>query len=124
TFAPTQKRRRDAARKGDVLRSRELSTAAVMLFGAAWLTFAGPWMLEALGSLLRASLIFDRGAINEFDVVPAMSSMMFTVAAPLATLAVPMMLLAVASQLGFGDGRWVGSNLAFKGNRINPLNGL
>ena len=59
TFAPTQKRRTDAAKKGDVLRSRELSTAAVILFGAAWLSFAGPWMLGDLAGLLRASLTFD-----------------------------------------------------------------
>ncbi len=32
SFAPTDKRKRDAARKGDVLRSRELATAATILF--------------------------------------------------------------------------------------------
>ena len=35
TFAPTEKRLRDAANKGDVLRSKDLGTAAVMLVGAA-----------------------------------------------------------------------------------------
>ena len=51
TFAPTEKRKRDAARKGDVLRSREFATAAAILFGAAWLTFAGPWLLAELGAV-------------------------------------------------------------------------
>lgn len=124
SFAPTEKRRRDAARKGDVLRSRELSTAAVVLFGAAWLSFAGPWLLGDLVGLLRASLIFDRAAVMRFDIGPVLISILRTVMAPLATLAVPIMLLAVASQLGFGEGRWVGGNIAFKGSRINPLSGL
>jgi flagellar biosynthetic protein FlhB len=124
SFAPTEKRRRDAARKGDVLRSRELSTAAVMLFGATWLTFAGPWLLEALTGVLRSGLIFDRDAVMHFEVGALIGSMMFAVVAPLATLAVPIILLAVASQLAFGEGRWVGENLAFKGSRLNPLSGL
>lgn len=42
SFAPTDKRKRDAARKGDVLRSREITTAAAILFGGAWLMFGGP----------------------------------------------------------------------------------
>ena len=124
TFAPTQKRRTDAAKKGDVLRSRELSTAAVMLFGAAWLSFAGPWMLGDLVGLLRSSLIFDRAALTNFDVGPRLISILFMMLPPIASLALPIILLAVASQLGFSDGRWVGSNLAFKGSRINPLSGL
>lgn len=124
SFAPTQKRRRDAALKGDVLRSRELSTAAVMLFGAGWLTLAGPWLLESLIGLLRASLIFDREAVMRFEVGPLLGSMVLGVLAPLATLGVPIILLAVASQLGFGEGRWVIENLAFKGKRLNPLSGL
>jgi len=124
SFAPTEKRRRDAALKGDVLRSRELSTAVVMLFGAGWLALAGPWLLRDLIGLLRASLVFDRDAVMRFEVGPLFDSMLFAVAGPLATLAVPIMLLAVASQLGFGEGRWVGENLAFKGSRLNPLSGL
>ena len=39
TFAPTEKRLADAAKKGDVLRSKESGTAAVMLLGGAWLVF-------------------------------------------------------------------------------------
>lgn len=124
SFAPTEKRRRDAALKGDVLRSRELSTAAVMLFGAGWLTLAGPWLLERLIGVLRASLTFDREAILHFEVGQLLLTMLLAVLAPLATLAVPIMLLAVAAQLGFGEGRWVGGNIAFKGARLNPLAGL
>ncbi|MBT2133180.1 flagellar type III secretion system protein FlhB [Croceibacterium sp. LX-88] len=124
TFAPTEKRRRDAATKGDVLRSRELSTAAVMLFGAAWLAFAGPWLLGDMADALRGGLTFDRNAIDNFSVGSTLISLLLSVFPPLASLAVPIMLLTVVSQLGFSDGRWVGSNIAFKGSRINPLSGL
>ena len=95
SFAPTEKRRRDAALKGDVLRSRELSTAVVMLFGAGWLALAGPWLLRDLIGLLRASLVFDRDAVMRFEVGPLFDSMLFAVAGPLATLAVPALIAAM-----------------------------
>src|SRR5690606_38322372 len=90
TFAPTQNRRTDAAKKGDVLRSRELSTAAVILFGAAWLSFAGPWMLGDLAGLLRASLTFDRAALSNFDVGPTLISVLLLLLPPIASLALPL----------------------------------
>jgi len=124
TFAPSEKRLRDAALKGDVLRSRELSTAAVMLFGAAWLVFAGPWLIGDLSSLLREGFIFDRGEVANFNPSNLLLSGLMIALPPIATIAVPVLLLALVSQLGFGQGRWVGGNLAFKGSRINPLSGL
>lgn len=124
TFAPTDKRKRDAALKGDVLRSRELSTAAAILFGAAWLAFAGPWMLGEMGGVVREGLLFDRGDVVEFNPGRILLGSLLSALPPVLTIAVPMILLAMVSQLGFGSGRWVPENLAFKGSRINPVAGL
>ena len=63
TLAPTEKRKRDAALKGDVLRSRDLATAVAMLAGTMWLKFAGPWLLDTLVQSTRRGLTWDRGAI-------------------------------------------------------------
>ena len=60
TFAPSAKRKTDAAQKGDVLRSRDLSVAAVMVVGALWLKFAGPWLLG----------IFEDGAARRSGLGP------------------------------------------------------
>jgi flagellar biosynthetic protein FlhB len=60
TFAPTEKRKRDAARNGDVLRSRELGTAAGVFAGIAWLWLAGPWLLAQLGQVTRSGFAWDR----------------------------------------------------------------
>lgn len=124
SFAPTAKRKREAARKGDVLRSRELATAATILFGGAWLAFAGPWLLGDLGGVLRESLTFDRGDIADFHPGRLLVMGLLTTLPPALTLAAPILALALVSQLGFGQGRWVAENLAFKGSRINPLSGL
>jgi flagellar biosynthetic protein FlhB len=124
TFAPTEKRKRDAARKGDVLRSREFATAAAVLFGAAWLTFAGPWLLSEMGALMREGLTFGRSDLVDFRPGRMLLVGLTAALPPVVTVAVPIALLALLTQLGPGDGRWVGANLAFKGSRINPLSGL
>jgi flagellar biosynthesis protein FlhB len=124
TFAPSEKRKRDAALKGDVLRSRELSTAAIVLLGAAWLSFAGPWLMGQLSGLLRAGFTFDRAEVAQFDPGGMLIDSLLVALPPIATIAVPVMLLALVTQLGFGEGRWVGANVGFKASRINPLSGL
>lgn len=124
SFAPTQKRLQDAARKGDVLRSRELATAAVMAVGAAWLKFAGPWLLGDLSDALRAGFTWDRGAIDSFEPGRLMFYLLGLALPPVLVLGVVVMGSSLASQLGFGEGRWVGENLMPKASRINPMSGL
>jgi len=124
TLAPTEKRKRDAARQGDVLRSRELATAAAMLAGAAWLKFAGPWLLGALMGSLDAGLSFDRAAVTDFAPGRLGLAMALAVLPPILLLGLAVCAASLASQLGFGEGRWLGSNLAPKASRINPLSGL
>ena len=124
TFAPTEKRKRDAAKKGDVLRPRELSTAAAILFGAMWLMFAGPWLLGEMSAVLRDGLIFDRADMADFRPGAMLTRVLIAALPPILTIAIPMILLAFLTQLSLGEGRWVGANLAFKGSRINPLSGL
>ncbi|WP_338447374.1 EscU/YscU/HrcU family type III secretion system export apparatus switch protein [Pelagerythrobacter marensis] len=125
TFAPTDKRRRDAARKGDVLRSREITTAAAILFGGGWLMFGGPWLLEEMTGIVRDALVFDRGEMIDFQPGQMMLTGLLAALPPILTIAGPMILIALITQLGpSADGRWVNENLAFKGSRINPLSGL
>jgi flagellar biosynthetic protein FlhB len=124
TLAPTEKRKRDAARQGDVLRSRELATAAAMLAGAAWLKFAGPWLLENLMGVLGAGLTFDRAAITDFAPGRLGTGMAMAVLPPVLLLGLAVIAASLASQLGFSEGRWLAGNLAPKASRINPLSGL
>jgi flagellar biosynthesis protein FlhB len=124
TFAPTEKRRRDATEKGDVLRPRELGTAISVMGGAAWLQFAGPWLLETLARTARSGLTWDRASLDRFDPVPLLYSALITALPPVFALGGLLMLAALVSQLGLGEGRWVAGNLAPKPSRLNPLKGL
>ncbi|PEQ14294.1 flagellar biosynthesis protein [Novosphingobium sp. PC22D] len=124
THAPTPKRKQDAAKKGDVLRSRELATAGATLVGATWLLIAGPWLFTLLRESLRSAFSFDRGVVESFQPGDMLVAALLVVLPPVAVLGFAVIGVSLVSQLGFGDGRWVGGNLAFKGNRMNPASGL
>jgi len=124
SFAPTQKRRRDAARKGDVLRSRELGTAVAILVGAAWLKFQGPVLLAGMEDVARIGFSWDRAALEDFSAARIVLPILQAVLLPIVTLAGAVMVATVASQIAFSDGRFNGSNIMPKGSRMNPLSGL
>jgi len=124
TFAPTEKRLADAAKKGDVLRSKDTGTAAVMLLGGAWLALAGPWLLEGLAGLARDAFLFDARDIRDFTISGLLMKGLLLGVPAILTLAVPVILVTLLTQLAFGRGRWVLDNLKAKGQRINPLSGL
>ena len=125
TFAPTQKRREDAAKNGDVLRSRELATLAATGTGALALWAFGAWISEGLAAIARAGFVFDRRALDGFTPGMAMGDAMFAALPPVLALGAIVALLTTASQLLLGqDGRWIVGNAGFKTRRINPLSGF
>ena len=124
SFDPTEKRKRDATQKGDVLRSREVATAIAVLAGAVWLKLAGPWMLDAMADAARIGLTWDRAALEDFAPGRILFALAMGVLPPLLVLAVAVLLAVVGVQMASADGRWIGANLAPKGSRLNPLSGL
>jgi flagellar biosynthetic protein FlhB len=125
TFAPTQKRREDAAKNGDVLRSRELATLAATGAGALGLYALGSWLAEGMAGVARAGFRFDRAALDGFTPGAIMADAALAALPPVMALGAIVALVTTASQLLLGqDGRWIAGNAGFKGRRINPLSGL
>ncbi|KPF52308.1 flagellar biosynthesis protein [Novosphingobium sp. AAP1] len=124
TFAPTEKRKRDAAQNGDVLRSRELGTAAGIFAGIAWLWLAGPWLLGQLGQVTRSGFSWDRDSLDHFDPGQRLVRALIDVLPPVLVLGVGLIAVALVSQLAFSSGRWNAGNLAPKGSRLDPAKGL
>ncbi|WBO22106.1 EscU/YscU/HrcU family type III secretion system export apparatus switch protein [Sphingomonas abietis] len=122
--APSQKRLKESSDKGDVLQSKELGVALVMIVGAGWLALGGPLLVQALAELLRGSLSFGRSAIDDFEPGQAILARMGAIAVPVfllfgATIAAAVGTPALLGAFGF---RW--GAIAFKGDRINPLSGI
>ena len=123
-FAPSQKRLDDAAKNGNVLRSKEVATAVSVLAGAAWLKIWGPWLLTVVEDAGTRSFAFDRGAIEDFRPGLLMQDIVWSVLPPLLILGLVVTAVTMAAQLVLGDGRWVGGNALPKGSRLNPVAGL
>jgi flagellar biosynthetic protein FlhB len=125
TFDPTPKRRADAAKKGDVLRSKELATLAGTAAGALALWGMGAWLNESMAQIARAGFRFDRAALDGFAPGAAIGDAALAALPPVMALGLIAAGLTAASQLLLGqDGRWVPGNAGFKGSRINPLSGF
>jgi flagellar biosynthetic protein FlhB len=126
TFAPTPRRRQDAAKKGDVLRSKELGVAAATGAGALALWGLGAWLNDGMARIARAGFVFDRRALEGFTPGAAMGDAALAALPPVMALGLVVAAVTTASQvlLGGAEGRFVMGNTAFKPSRINPLSGL
>lgn len=124
TEAPTPKKRADAAKEGDVLMSRELATALMMLAAAGWLIAAGGWFVQSAGELVRRGLTLTAADVADFAPGEALLRNGVEILLPLASLFALALVAAIAGPALLGSFGWRGKALGFKGNRINPMNGL
>ncbi len=124
-LAPSEKRLKDAAKEGDVLRSRDLAVAAATLVGAAVLKMAGPWLFTQLSQAMRVGLSFDRAALDRFDPGQLLLTLGMLALPPVLAVGVGVMAATLVAQLGLsGQGRFVAGAAAPKPGRLNPMSGL
>ena len=124
TEAPTPKRKQKAAQEGQVLRSREFATAAVVLAGVLWVTLSGPALLDALKTVMRESLQFGRADVEDFQPLRPILSVGLTLAPSLLFLFAITIGVSIASQAGLGGASCLTKLMGFKASRINPGAGL
>jgi len=123
TEAPTPKRRRDAAQKGDVLQSRELGTALVVLVGAAWIAFMGPMVMGTMETMLSDALSFDAADLRNFDPATAALRLLGIVALPVIALFALTLVAAVGAPAMLGSLGFRPQAFGFKGSKIDPIAG-
>jgi flagellar biosynthetic protein FlhB len=124
TEQPTPKKLADSAREGDVLMSRELATALMMLAAAGWIVAAGGWFVQSAGDLVRRGLTLTASDVADFAPAEALMRNGTEILLPLASLFALALGAAVAGPALLGSFGWRGKALHFKGNRMNPLAGL
>ncbi|MCW2348656.1 flagellar biosynthesis protein FlhB [Sphingobium sp. B12D2B] len=124
TEKPTAKRLTDAASKGDILQSRELSTAMVVMAGVGWLAIAGPALIDAIRLMLAEALRFDQGDIAGFAPEQRAYHLLAIIALPLAGVLLATVVAAIAAPAVLGSLGFRTGALAPKPERMNPINGL
>lgn len=124
TEKPSAKRLRDAAKDGDILQSRELATAFVMLVGAAWLAMAGPMFMDAMRDLLIDGLRFSRDDVTGFAPAERVYALLSGLALPVGGVMVATMFAAIASPAVLGSLGFRANAFAPKPAKLNPMSGL
>ena len=122
TEEATPRRQQQAAEKGQVVRSRELTSLAMLLMAATGLLVLGPGLLAGLAAQMRAGLALDPKKIADTGQIPAVLGHAFSdlllLLAPFLGL---MLVIALAAPLALGG--WTFS-LAFKWEHLNLMAGI
>ena len=125
TEQPTPRRIQKAREDGQVPRSRELATAAVLTLAVASMLFVGPKMSRDLQDAAANTITISRSDIfdDRFAAEAFLSSLLDSLAA-LAPFLLIMLVVAIAAPLALGG--WVLSlkPLQLKLERLNPIEGL
>jgi flagellar biosynthetic protein FlhB len=125
TEQPTPKRLQDAREKGQIARSRELGTAAVMIAGSAVLLLGGGPFAAGIGQMLKAGLTLDRTvATNPAAMAPALGDAVLHSLLVAAPLLLAVTAASIVAPLALGGWIFSGQALAPKLDRLNPVSGL
>jgi flagellar biosynthetic protein FlhB len=124
TEQPTERRKQQAIEEGQILTSKDLIMAAVLLVAALQFAFVGRHLFFDLSAGFR----------NGFDItdplardVPLYMVVADRFSSPLVTIlifSVPLVIAAMVAQISLGGFHFVVKNLSFKASRLSPIAGL
>lgn len=125
TEAASAKRLEQAREEGDVPRSRELATFAVLMSAGAGLWLGGGSLVRSLNAVMVSGLALDRAQVFDADVlIRRVGVDIGHVLLTCLPLAVAVMVVALASPLLIGG--WLFSSKSFMPNfgKLNPIRGV
>lgn len=125
TELPTQKRRDEARRKGQIPRSQELSAACVVLIAGGALYYLGGSLGAGLHDLMRGGLALSREqAVDDTLAMGHFSAAMLTALTACAPVLGLTLVAALLAPLSIGGWNLSFSALAPDFSRLSPINGF
>ncbi|WP_019556703.1 flagellar biosynthesis protein FlhB [Thiomicrorhabdus arctica] len=122
---PTEKKIREAREKGQVPRSKELTTLLLTLIAALFFMFYGKVMIADFEVIITKGLSFERSlAFDElkmFDLIAAITLEAVYLVLPFLLL---MMLIALVAPLLLGGWSFSAKAMAPKFSKLNPVSGI
>jgi flagellar biosynthetic protein FlhB len=125
TEEPTSKRLEDAQKKGQIARSRELNTFAMLITSAALLLMLGGQMGNSLLAMMRSQFQLSRKII--FDPASQMiyfKQLMIDGAMLIAPFVAVLVIVAIVAPLALGGWVFSWEALAPKFEKLNPIKGI
>ncbi|RXR31065.1 flagellar type III secretion system protein FlhB [Sphingobium fluviale] len=124
TEKPTAKKLADAAKEGDLLQSRELATALVVMAGAGWFAMAGPMIMTAMEDMLTQALRFGPGDVMDFSPAERGASLLSGLALPVGGIMLATIIAAIAAPAMLGSLGFRTKAFMPKPSKLNPAAGL
>lgn len=122
---PTDKRQREAREKGQLARSRELSTLSVTLGGSIALLMVGDELGQALMAMMQACFELDRETLLvEGNMARLLLNNGMLVMGALLPLLISLSVAAILGSIALGGWMFSGDALLPKFERMDPLAGL
>lgn len=125
TEEATPKRLQEAREKGQIARSRELNTMAMLVVAAISLTMMGGRMVEKMGDLMRTGLSLERSKVFDtwamLEILGQTAYQGFLLMLPFFLI---MLVTAIAAPLALGGWSFSPQAMAFKTEKLNPISGL
>ena len=125
TEQPTPKRLNDARKKGQIARSRELNTTAILLAGGGGMIFMGDTIMSGLRDIMVNGLSLERDVLFNPDSLLALFS--GSVADALLILLPLFALLVVVAMLvpmALGGFSFSLEAISFKAEKLDPIKGI
>ncbi|TFH81389.1 flagellar biosynthesis protein FlhB [Pseudomonas kribbensis] len=125
TEDPTEKRKKDSREKGEIARSKELNTLAIMLAGSGALLVFGGMLAQDLMELMRMNftlsreVIMDQGAMGKFLMNSGLTALV-----AIQPIMITLLLAAFLGPIALGGWLFAAGSLAPKFSRMNPASGL
>jgi flagellar biosynthetic protein FlhB len=125
TEQPTGKRLEKARQEGQVPRSKELSTFAVLMGGALALLIFGPIIGEGIGAIFKYSFSLSRSEVFDTNQpLIHLGNVVFTAMWALAPFMGVMVLVSVLGPIGLGGWNFATKALQPKFSKLNPVEGI
>lgn len=125
TEQPTEKRLADSRKKGQIARSKELATFAVLLSGICSLWAISSFLFRGLQAVIKQSFVLSKEQIFDVTYMEKMLKEDFlAISWPLIAMFAIVMVIAFIGNIGVGGMNFSQEAMMPKFNKLNPLNGI
>ncbi|MCX8502477.1 MAG: flagellar type III secretion system protein FlhB [Beijerinckiaceae bacterium] len=124
TEEPTGKRLDQALDDGNVLTSKDLLLAVVMLGGGLQLSIGGHYYFTSLLGAFRSGIDISDILQRDVPLLTVLGTRFYDMLVPLSIFSTPLVILLFVAQIAFGGFHFMIQNIAFKASRMSLISGL